>query len=226
MGRYEMGMPGQESGDSPVLGIGSEYRNITGTPVCVANVMPWNYIDWDIAKENLESMYNGEVQSAMVNSYARTTMINWIMDTGTKTLEELKAPHDYGNYSAGAEDMDYSFIGNYAISYSGEKEEMGRVSNYTNIMELSDYGIGYILIPTGANTQPEKRNQVNNVYDLAGNVAEWSTEQRKDGTGHRKSGGDFTTYSFANPVIDNNNSIYRAGTEGDMVTSSRPILYK
>ena len=42
--------------------------------------MPWTHIDWSTAKKNLESMYNREVESAMMNSYARTTMLNWIQD--------------------------------------------------------------------------------------------------------------------------------------------------
>lgn len=89
MGRYEMGMPNQQSGDEPVLAFSREARNVSGVPVCVANVMPWNYIDWSTAKANLESMYNGEVQSAMMNSYARTTTLNWFVSSGAKTLNEL-----------------------------------------------------------------------------------------------------------------------------------------
>ena len=55
MGRYEMGMPGQKSGDEPTLDFTNEARNIKGTPVCVAEVMPWTNIDYDVAKENIES---------------------------------------------------------------------------------------------------------------------------------------------------------------------------
>ena len=82
MGRYEMGMPGQKSGEAPTLQLGYEMRNVSGVPVCVGQVIPWTNIDWGIAKANLESMYNGEVQSAMMNSYARTTTINWLQSTG------------------------------------------------------------------------------------------------------------------------------------------------
>lgn len=50
-GRYEMGMPGQKSGDAPVLDFTNEARNIEGVPVCVARVMPWTNIDWSTAKK-------------------------------------------------------------------------------------------------------------------------------------------------------------------------------
>ena len=227
MGRYEMGMPGQKSGDEPILALNSESRNINGTPVCVANVMPWTYIDWNTAKENLESMYNGEVQSAMLNSYARTTMLNWIVDTGAKTVAELQYPIDFGNYSSMNDSLNYSILG-YYYTYSsfGEVQSSGKTTNYTNLISLSDANIWNVLVNTGANTQPEKRNQVNNIYDFAGNTAEWSTERRIDGSGYRKSGGSFIELSNAYSAIDGNATFYRAGTTGDYSTSSRPILYK
>ena len=50
-GRYEMGMPGQKSGDAPVLEFTNEARNIEGVPVCVGRVMPWTNIDWSTAKK-------------------------------------------------------------------------------------------------------------------------------------------------------------------------------
>ena len=115
MGRYEMGMPGQKSGDAPVLEFTREARNIEGVPVCVGQVMPWTHIDWSTAKKNLESMYNGEVESAMINSYARTTMLNWIQGVGMI----------YGNYQDtfwfGGNMENTSVKGNYFVrNYHGD----------------------------------------------------------------------------------------------------------
>ena len=226
MGRYEMGMPGQKSGDEPILDTNINERDIKGTPVCVADVMPWTYISWNTAKENLESMYTGEVQSAMLNSYARTTTLNWIIDTGAKTLDELLDSSSYGNYSAANNGKDYSFKGYYYV-YSGyEIQNEGKATDYESILNLSDGFLFNVLINTGANTQQNKRNQINNIYDLAGNTFEWSTEKRKSEIGYRKSGGSFTSGSSAYPAIDNNKGIIQYGTMGDYETSSRPILYK
>ena len=220
MGRYEMGMPGQKSGDAPVLEFTREARNIEGVPVCVGQVMPWTYIDWSTAKKNLESMYNGEVESAMMNSYARTTMLNWLMKTGAN----LQDSASFGNYSMMTAGLDFKFKGFYCLdSYMvcGESRE-----EYVNTWSLSGAGLTNVLIETGADTEEIKRNALNNIFDLAGNTGEWTTERRKDDKKYRVSGGSFRSGYDARPIIDYNASLYSSGTTGDVSTSSRPILYK
>ena len=118
MGRYEMGMPGQKSGDAPVLEFTREARNIEGVPVCVGQVMPWTHIDWSTAKKNLESMYNGEVESAMMNSYARTTMLNWIQEMPNGNYQDT--------FWGGTEMRNISVKGNYyACNYFEEIRSRG-----------------------------------------------------------------------------------------------------
>ena len=222
MGRYEMVMPGQESGDDPVLALNSESRNINGTPVCVANVMPWNYIDWDTAKENLESMYNGEVHSAMLNSYARTTTVNWIGGGIDGNMSDTFWP-------GGSRDL--YFKGNYIVTNYSNIIEQGNQLNYIR----GEYFLGAspngesVLLETGAfikdgENGSETHFVANNIYDLVGNAGEWSTEKRKDNNSRRISGGSFTSsYGY---TTDGNASIYRSGLTGSLSTSSRPILYK
>lgn len=190
IGRYEMGMPGQKSGDAPVLENSAKSRNVKGTPVCIANVMPWNYIDWSQAKENLESMYNSDVQSAMLNSYARTTTLNWFMDTGVKTFDELlSSSGDFGNYSAMSGNT-VTFKGYYDMS------GIGYTDMYTSTFMIGEGGLSNVLIATGADTEPSKRNSINNIFDLAGNTKEWTTEKRIDKENfYRLSGGDYTVAS-------------------------------
>ena len=225
MGRYEMGMPGQKSGDEPTLDFTNEARNIKGTPVCVAEVMPWTNIDCDVAKENIESMYNGEVQSAMLNSYARTTTFNWLGGT-------------IGNYGDTFWDDKYSIKGScYLIgSVSGKDTEYNDGYNffdeYIGGAAITDAGAigGCILLTTGAklldnNTNQETGFVSNNIYDLGGNAGEWSTEMLKSDNSHRISGRDFTS---ANPEqwVDGDSTMYQTGTVGNLNITSRPILYK
>ena len=222
MGRYEMGMPGQKSGDEPTLDFTNEARNIKGTPVCVAEVMPWTNIDYEVAKENIESMYNGEVESAMLNSYARTTTINW---TGANLV---------GNGMSTFWDDEYSFKGPCYIIYNYGQDE-GEYVNYKEYI-VGDPGLGAhgasILIATGAkllnnNTNQEFSFVLNNIYDIGGNAGEWSTEMRKDGNSHRISGGSFDRGSGAiDGSLDEDYPGEGSGTTGDISTSSRPILYK
>ena len=220
MGRYEMGMPGQKSGDEPVLDFTNDARNIKGVPVCVAQVMPWTNIDYDVAKENIESMYNGEVQSAMLNSYARTTTFNWI--GGTE-----------GNYQdtfwPGYEEI--YFKGSYFIADSYSPLYYGRTEEYilgSNLTDAGNYG-RCILLETGAkvkkSTGEENLFSKNNIHDLGGNTGEWSTEMLKSDSSHRISGRSFKDLN-GNEWIDGDTMMYQSGLTGDISTSSRPILYK
>lgn len=175
------------------------------------------------SKKNLESMYNGEVQSAMMNSYARTTTLNWILDTGAKTLTELQNSGSWGIYMYGEGlPEDVTFRGNYY----GIDDGYYRSTSYESILNLTGYGITSIQIDTGADTKPEKLTAVNNIYDLAGNTAEWSTEKRIDGSGYRESGGSFQVSFHTQMAIDFNTFGTAYGTTGSISISSRPILYK
>lgn len=92
-------------------------------------------------------------------------------------------------------------------------------SNYISIFEPGQWLTG-ALIETGADTEVAKRHSLNNIYDLAGNAGEWSTEQYIVNGEYRISGG---TYQGNVIFID---SMLSSGTKGEDRTSSRPILYK
>ena len=221
MGRYEMGMPGQKSGDEPTLDFTNEARNIKGTPVCVAEVMPWTNIDYDVAKENIESMYNGEVQSAMLNSYARTTTFNWLGGT----IGNYNDTFWYDKYSI--KGSCYVVGGDISVSegYNYFEEYIkGESITYAGSMSTNA-----ILLVTGAkllnNNNQETSFVSNNIYDLGGNAGEWSTEMLKSDNSHRISGRSFRDLN-GDGWIDGNASMYKSGATGDISTSSRPILYK
>lgn len=210
IGRYEMGMPGQQSGDAPVLDFTNEARNISGVPVCVAKVMPWTNIDWSTAKANLESMYRGEVESAMMNSYARTTTIKWLKD------------YQYLNTVENSwQDNNFYFNGYYY--YSGE---LGKTNGYENPYDINDGGATQegVMIETGADVL--NNTHTGPIYDLGGNLSEWTTEKRIDGKGYRASGGNYSRDPLGYGIIDDNNSLYIAEKTGSIEISSRPILYK
>lgn len=223
MGRYEMGMPGQKSGDDPVLALSNEARNITGVPVCVANVMPWTNIDWSTAKANLESMYNGEVQSAMLNSYARTTMMNWVSGGSGGNYEDTFWPggtqklYFKGNWVV-TNNSSEIWEGNQTTYVSGEEFLGGAPSGESILLETGSY------VKDGE-TGEEFRFGANNIFDILGNAGEWSTEIHKGSIDRRISGGSFENTEAAYS-IDGNMSMYRCGTTGYISTSSRPILYK
>ena len=211
-----MGMPGQVSGEAPTLEI--DERNVSGIPVCIGNVIPWINIDYETAKSNLESMYNGEVQSAMMNSYARTTTLNWVNSTsGINTSGNYSNTTWYDNSSVNV--RGYYETPDYGISE--------QIQNYTSTFDLGGAGVGLtILLCTGADIQNGNQWSNNNIYDLGGNAEEWSTEIFNSNSEHRKSGGGFQQDENVHSIIDSNTAFPSYGLTASYSTSSRPILYK
>ena len=119
------------------------------------------------------------------------------------------------------DDVTSIFKGYYYDSYNN----FNYAKNYTSIMDLYYSDMANILIATGASTNPSNRNAINNIFDLAGNTEEWTTEKLQNLEEHRLSGGSFQNSFRAYPIIDGIGS-FHSGTTGSITTSSRPILYK
>ncbi len=218
-GRYEMGMPGQKSGDDPVLALSNEARNIKGTPVCVSDVMPWTNIDGDTAKDNLESMYNGEVQSAMLNNYAVYTAMNWLG-------EDLRGNFVDTFWPATGEDL--YFKGNWVVINYSEILGQGEQTEYT-------YGVDFlgaspsgesVLLETGTVVKDgvdgrEFQFGANNIYDLRGNAAEYMLRSVDGKNTILNMGGSFATGPSSGHIYSGT-----VDTTGSIDVSSRPILYK
>lgn len=182
--RYEAGMPGNISGDVPVLygevkinhSSDSSPRNIIAVPVARENVMPWDYINWNNAKASSELMYNSStdgIQSQLINSYAWDTVLNWVIASGEKTqVQVVKDSTSWGNYYGSS----YTFSGMYSTavySYPNLKTIDIAVKNGNNITKQTNDTTAYLLATGTLKT----RNSVKNICDMAGNVMEWSTEK-------------------------------------------------
>lgn len=129
--------------------------------------------------------------------------------------------------SGNFEDSEIYFKGNYC--WVGGYNS-GVATSYENTYMIAEAdvmaGTG-TMIDTGADTQIEGLLEYNNIYDLAGNASEWSTERNKGSNLYRISGGAVTQYGQIDRSIDGDVSInINAGSEGSADTSSRPILYK
>lgn len=177
IGRYEAGMPGNISGEIPVLSANSLSRNITAIPVARENVMPWNYIDWNNAKASSESMYNlstDGIQSQLINSYAWDTVLNWVIASGEKTQAQVIADStSWGNYYGSS----YTFSGMYTTAKLNSEGNSwtinGTLRNGNNITKQINDTTAYLLATGTLKT----RNSVKNICDMAGNLWEWTTEK-------------------------------------------------
>ena len=148
IGRYEAG--DQESTNSKALRTRS---SSTSNKVTVkAGQAPYNYVTRTQAKSLAEGLktqqnYSSSVTTKLVSSYAWDTAIAFIQ----KTNSDYGSSSEEGNYQN-------SPTFNYTGIADTEKNKQTKANGTST------------LIPTGQTTA------VNNIYDMGGNVWEWTTE--------------------------------------------------
>ena len=147
IGRYEAG--DQESTNSKKLR--ARGASISNTITVKAGQAPYNYVTRTQAKSLAEGFSTKQkytsVKSKLVSSYAWDTAIAFIQKTNS----------NYGNSS---EEGNYK--DSLTFTYTG-------IADTEKNKQTKAYGTS-TLIPTGQTTA------VNNIYDMGGNVNEWTTE--------------------------------------------------
>ena len=149
-----------------------------GVPVSKEGAYPYNYITNDQAIGLAESMYNSEeFTDTLLTHSAWDRTVGWIYETKGKTLAQIcDDSGSWGNY------YDVTFD----ITEGKYSEDWG--STYTEVSgKYTKQKEDYVLLTTGATT----RNSTNNIFDLAGNVWEWtlSSYTSDDGSSDRTSRG-------------------------------------
>ena len=183
IGRYESG--DQESTNSKTLRASG--ASTSNAITVKAGQAPYNYIKYTDAKSLAEGFSEKQgytsVKSKLVSGYAWDTAIAFIQ----------KKNSDYGNSSK---------EGNYfntTFSYTGIGD--------TEVNKRNKADRERILIPTGQTTA------VNNIYDMGGNVDEWSTEfcydEWEKTTWYTWRGGDYSDYYTSKIYVT-----YPAGIRG------------
>ena len=148
-----------------------EASESSGGVAIVGDVTPWNNISQINALSYANSMYtSSEFTSSLLTGAAWDRTLSWLEETGEVTLEEIIVD----SKRWGAWDRTLSWL-----------EETGEVTLEEIIVDSKRWG-NYAddtfsgttssgttsLINTGSMTQ----TRVNNIYDLAGNLFEWTTE--------------------------------------------------
>ena len=166
--RFEAGLPKgtkEFDEDQPNTGSNTYYNNVEGQAQSKPGVSPWNFIDWNKSQTNAQKMYeeNVSIESGLI------TGTQW--DVIMKKLESAESKDVgtdsklFGNYYQG-EGFDYigrpsQYNSSTKCQQPFEKVEKGTKANNT-----------YYLLTTGASNH----NRVYNIYDIAGNVWEWTEE--------------------------------------------------
>ena len=224
IGRYEAGW-------SEEVTDGSTYttsKNITSkTPISKAGVASWNCISQTNTKTVSANMYSSSVvTSSLVDSYAWDTTVNWLknMEIIEETSDGKINSSNYGNY--------------YNNTTTILTNVLYARHTYNNTwIYATNYEKGAIILPAQAGGTTTDRIELetgasedfktNNIYDLAGNMWEWTTEEGKHNANsnafavHR--GGSFNHNGSSRPVV------YRYGnaTVGgiDVNVGFRVVLY-
>lgn len=159
--RYEAGVP--EEMQNNLENISVSTNNIIGVPVSKKGSIPWNYISAENAKKSAESMYsNNGIKSSLLTLKQWEGIMQWLNGCNYNVYENSSK---WGNYS----DVNFKFSGYYSIdhgkNYQYSKEKMKREYN--------------MILSCGATD----RNMANNIYDLAGNLREYVTDNSNSSYG-------------------------------------------
>lgn len=240
--RYEAGVPSdapfyvnEDGGTYYTSGTNPSKNVTTYTPVSKAKNQSWNYISQQNAITVSQNMYadNSNVKSQLIDSYAWDTIMNWMESEKTGiatdsssygnyynntsiTTDTLYALHRYGD-----DKNDKSDYWTVAKTYKKGKITSGAVNLTEDIRdqyEFTDYddtNYTYTVrkeMATGASDV----TKVKNIYDMAGNMWEWTTETGYHNGGSTQyavlRGGSFNSYGSNGPVSRRNGGYSVSGT--------------
>ncbi len=205
--RFEAGLASdiEETKDRQQNTGSNQTYNKEGKPQSKAGLVPWNFIDWNKSRENANSMYNTDyVNSGLITGTQWDVMINWMTD---KNSSELTSSGTFGNYANVTPTItlgrtSYGFVSG-AYWYQDPFVDTWVKDTVRQAGTAGSKGYAWT---TGASNEARKKN----LYDVAGNMWEWTEETSFYGgnsaTQYRVlRGGSFNNASSAYPVC------YRSG---------------
>ena len=226
-------------------------------PVSKKNNASWNRISQVNAKIVSQKMYGGTktvkgsetVTSSLIDSYAWDTILKWYEKTAVanNTKIDCNLSITYGNYvdtpfgtptNSNGERPDKLSLKNVLYAVHKLQVDPWQWTAYDAYYHYNDDytfekgnkdGIRTVCeIATGSSDY----TKVNNIYDMAGNMWEWTTEERgyKDvansstGTFAVLRGGSFPDHGGSYPVSSRNGGA-GSGWGGDVIIGFRVVLY-
>ena len=158
IGKYETGIE-----DAPKTS-GSESTAPTETPVIKQNVYPYNYVTCSQAQSLASNMEAGNYTSSLMFGVQWDLVLKYLETKGTAQVDLKTDSTSWGNYSNNLWNITNSDSKYYTI-LRWTSGAYGRKASSSNV-----------LLSTGASDTFSKQG----IYDLAGNVFEWTLEYTSD----------------------------------------------
>ena len=178
--RYEAGVSDEMSKTNE--NISETSNDIEDLPVSKQNVRPWNYINWNNANKNAESMYNTDKMKSDLLTTTQAKIVDyWLEKSGFNVASDSST---WGNYSNVDKEINGLASSDFGKNY---KETSGKFG-------------GNIINATGT----IEKNKSNNIYDWAGNLWEYTdtpyeqTEYYISHGGYYGTSGNISPASFTN----------------------------
>ncbi len=162
IGKYEVGI-----GEDTYRNYGTDYSTehpIDETPVIQQDKYVYNWVRCNQAQELSESLAVGGKTSSLMFGIQWDLVLAYLESKGISVADLNEDSGSWGNYS------------NVAFNITRGKYSTDYGANYTTVNGTYQKPESSVLLTTGAT----KRNSKMNIYDLAGNVWEWTLEKSTD----------------------------------------------
>ena len=160
IGKYETGIENKPKTS------GSADTAPTETPVIKQNAYPYNYVTCSQAQTLASNMESGNYNTSLMFGVQWDLVLKYLETKGTAQADLKTDSTSWGNYSNNL----------WNITNENSKYAILNTSNYTLDWTSGAYGVKgsskEILLSTGASETFSKQG----IYDLAGNVWEWTLE--------------------------------------------------
>lgn len=210
VGRYEAGLANNIEEYTSEQTWNSAVYNVDGIPQSKAGLKPWNFVNWEQSRKNARNMYNtATVNSGLITGTQWDVMINKIANSDS--AKSITDSENWGNHY----NTTLTYTGRSAKTVNDELSTFGE-----EVTNVAKNGNTYVLITTGG----AEISKAYNIYDIAGNLWEWTEETSYYGanttTEYRElRGGGFNSASDEYPIC------YRSGA-GTASSSSASIGFR